>query len=67
MRQATNESQKTPEDFTEAAKAFRSAVNALRIRHDYTLFNISNMDQTMVRMTLRQTGRTTWSARALSE
>ncbi|KAH6929088.1 hypothetical protein HPB50_023386 [Hyalomma asiaticum] len=50
MRQATNESQKTPEDFTEAAKASRSAVNALRIRHDYTLFNISNMDQTMVRM-----------------
>ncbi|KAH7965076.1 hypothetical protein HPB49_003289 [Dermacentor silvarum] len=50
MRQATNESQKTPEDFTEAAKAFRSAVNALRIRHDYTHFNISNMDQTMVRM-----------------
>ncbi|KAH7978654.1 hypothetical protein HPB49_006300 [Dermacentor silvarum] len=50
MRQATNESQKTPEDFTEAAKAFRSAVNALRMHHAYTLFNISNMDQTMVRM-----------------
>ncbi|KAH6932007.1 hypothetical protein HPB50_002441 [Hyalomma asiaticum] len=50
MCHATNESQKTPEDLTEAAKAFRSAVNALRIRHDYTLFNISNMDQTMVRM-----------------
>ncbi|KAH7941285.1 hypothetical protein HPB49_011688 [Dermacentor silvarum] len=38
MREATNESQKTPKDFTEAAKAFRSAVNALRVRHDYTLF-----------------------------
>ncbi|KAH7954472.1 hypothetical protein HPB49_018841 [Dermacentor silvarum] len=42
--------EKTPEDFTEAAKAFRSAVNALRICHEYTFFNMSNMDQTMVRM-----------------
>ncbi|KAH6932429.1 hypothetical protein HPB50_005768 [Hyalomma asiaticum] len=51
MCHATNESQKTPEDFKEeAAKAFRSAVNALRVRHDYTFFNISNMDQSMVRM-----------------
>ncbi|KAH7971207.1 hypothetical protein HPB49_020289 [Dermacentor silvarum] len=50
MRHTTNESQKTPEDFTEGAKAFRSAVNALRICHEYTFFNISNMDQTMVRM-----------------
>ncbi|KAH7945396.1 hypothetical protein HPB49_010453 [Dermacentor silvarum] len=50
MRHATNESQKTPEDSTEAAKAFRSTVNALWIRHEYTFFNISNMHQTMVTM-----------------
>lgn len=50
MRQSTNESQKTPDDFSEAAKAFRSAVNSLRARHDYTPYNICNMDQTMVRM-----------------
>ncbi|KAH6944945.1 hypothetical protein HPB50_006315 [Hyalomma asiaticum] len=50
MRQSTNESQKTPDNFSEAAKAFRSAVNSLRARHDYTPYNICNMDQTMVRM-----------------
>ncbi|KAH7952948.1 hypothetical protein HPB49_002972 [Dermacentor silvarum] len=50
MRHATNESQRTPEDFTEAAKAFQSAMNTLRIRPEYTFFNISNMDQTMVRL-----------------
>lgn len=50
MRQATNESQKTPDDFSEAAKAFRSAVNTLRARHDYTPYNMFNTDQTMVRM-----------------
>ncbi|KAH6925308.1 hypothetical protein HPB50_003399 [Hyalomma asiaticum] len=50
MRQSTNESQKTPDDFSEAAKASRSAVNSLRAHHDYTPYNICNMDQTMVRM-----------------
>ncbi|KAH7983192.1 hypothetical protein HPB52_010010 [Rhipicephalus sanguineus] len=50
MRQSTNDSQKTPDDFSEAAKAFRSAVNSLRARHDYTPYNMCNMDQTMVRM-----------------
>ncbi|KAH6932785.1 hypothetical protein HPB50_009484 [Hyalomma asiaticum] len=43
MHHAANESQKTPKDFTEAAKVFR-------IRHKYTFFNFSNVDQTMVRM-----------------
>lgn len=50
MRQATNDSQKTPDDLAEAASAFRSAVNALRLRHDFTPANIANMDQTMVRI-----------------
>ncbi|XP_037515802.2 pogo transposable element with KRAB domain [Rhipicephalus sanguineus] len=50
MRQATNESQKTPDDYAEAAHAFRSSVNELRLCHGYTPFNMANMDQTMVRM-----------------
>lgn len=50
MRQATNDSQKTPDDLAEAASAFRSAVNALRLRHDFTPANIANMDQIMVRI-----------------
>ncbi|KAH7948813.1 hypothetical protein HPB49_002674 [Dermacentor silvarum] len=50
MRRATNESQKTPEEFSEAASAFRSSANSLRRRYDYTLYNIANMDQTMVRI-----------------
>ncbi|KAH7971942.1 hypothetical protein HPB52_004373 [Rhipicephalus sanguineus] len=50
MRQATNESQKTPDDYAAAARAFRFSVNELRLMHDYTPFNMANMDQTMVRM-----------------
>ncbi|KAH9367103.1 hypothetical protein HPB48_011014 [Haemaphysalis longicornis] len=50
MRQATNDSQKTPDDLAEPASAFRSAVNALRLRHDFTPANIASMDQTMVRI-----------------
>ncbi|KAL3203744.1 hypothetical protein MRX96_041761 [Rhipicephalus microplus] len=50
MRQATNESQKTPDDYAEAAHAFRLSVNKLRSMHDYTPFNMVNMDQTMVRV-----------------
>ncbi|XP_075739906.1 uncharacterized protein LOC142785329, partial [Rhipicephalus microplus] len=50
MHQSTNESQKTPDDYSEAAKAFRSAANSLRACHDYTPHNICNMDQTMVLM-----------------
>ncbi|KAH6937940.1 hypothetical protein HPB50_005452 [Hyalomma asiaticum] len=49
-RRTTNESQKTPEEFSEAASAFRSSANSLRRRHGYTLYNIANMDQTMVRI-----------------
>lgn len=50
MRQATNESQKVPEDCAEETQAFRAAIGSLRSRHNLTLFNIANMDQTMVRM-----------------
>ncbi|KAL1460338.1 hypothetical protein MTO96_027560 [Rhipicephalus appendiculatus] len=50
MRQATNESQKTPDDYAEAARAFRLSVNELRLMPDYTPFNMANMDQTMIRM-----------------
>ncbi|KAH7955152.1 hypothetical protein HPB49_024814 [Dermacentor silvarum] len=36
MRQATNDSQKIPNDVTEAARAFHSAINSLRLCQDYT-------------------------------
>ncbi|KAG0433911.1 hypothetical protein HPB47_019486 [Ixodes persulcatus] len=45
-----NKSQKTPEEFSEAASAFWSAANSLRQRNGYTLYNVANMDQTMVRV-----------------
>ncbi|KAH7952943.1 hypothetical protein HPB49_002967 [Dermacentor silvarum] len=48
MRHVTNESQKTAEEFSEAASAFRSS--SLRWRYSYTLYNMANMDQTMVRI-----------------
>ncbi|KAH6937438.1 hypothetical protein HPB50_000477 [Hyalomma asiaticum] len=50
VRQAKNDSQKAPDDLAEAATAFRSAVTSLRLRHDYTPYNIANMDQPMVRI-----------------
>ncbi|KAH6935873.1 hypothetical protein HPB50_011315 [Hyalomma asiaticum] len=50
VRKATNESQKTPDDYAEGAHAFRSSVNELRLHRGYTPFNMANMDQTMVRM-----------------
>ncbi|KAG0413366.1 hypothetical protein HPB47_009484 [Ixodes persulcatus] len=50
MRRSTNESQKTPEEFSEAASAFRTAANSLRQRNSYTLYNVANMNQTMVRV-----------------
>ncbi|XP_040065481.1 uncharacterized protein LOC120839285 [Ixodes scapularis] len=50
MRQATNESQRVPEDCAEETRAFRAAIGSLRSRHNLTLFNIANMDQTIVRM-----------------
>ncbi|KAH8026359.1 hypothetical protein HPB51_020343 [Rhipicephalus microplus] len=50
MGHATNESQKTPDDYTEAVHAFQLSFNGLRLMHDYTHFNMGNMDQTMVHM-----------------
>lgn len=49
MRRGTNESQKLPDDYVEAANGFLQTVRSLRIKNDYTYFNICNMDQTMVR------------------
>ncbi|KAG0420961.1 hypothetical protein HPB47_003143 [Ixodes persulcatus] len=50
MQQATNDSQKVPEECADAAKSFRSALGCLRSRHEYTLHNMANIDQTLVRM-----------------
>ncbi|KAH7942266.1 hypothetical protein HPB49_022491 [Dermacentor silvarum] len=50
MHHSTNKSRKTPDNFSEAAKAFRSAMNKLQTQHEYTLFNISNMDNMMVKI-----------------
>ncbi|KAH6945015.1 hypothetical protein HPB50_006741 [Hyalomma asiaticum] len=43
-------SQKTPEKISEAASAFRSSANSLRRHYGYTLYNMANMDQMMVRI-----------------
>ncbi|KAM7287909.1 uncharacterized protein ISCGN_031600 [Ixodes scapularis] len=50
MRVGTNESQKLPADYVEAITVFRKAVSTLRLEHNYSDFNIANMDQTMVRI-----------------
>uniref|UniRef100_A0A147BAS4 Putative pogo family transposase ixodes scapularis pogo family transposase n=1 Tax=Ixodes ricinus TaxID=34613 RepID=A0A147BAS4_IXORI len=50
MRVGTNECQKLPSDYAEAIAVSREAVSTLRREHDYTDYNIANMDQTMVRM-----------------
>lgn len=50
MCHTTNESQKTPEEFSKAASAFRTYANSLQWRNGYTLYNIVNMDEMMVRV-----------------
>lgn len=55
MRRATNESQKTQEEFPEAISAFRTSANSLQWRNDNTLYKIANMNQTMVRVDNRRT------------
>uniref|UniRef100_A0A147BL03 Putative pogo family transposase ixodes scapularis pogo family transposase n=1 Tax=Ixodes ricinus TaxID=34613 RepID=A0A147BL03_IXORI len=50
MRVGTNESQKLPADYAETIAVFRKVVSALCQEHDYMNYNITNMDQTMVRM-----------------
>lgn len=47
---ATNESQKAPSDYTDAAVAFHHEIALLRVRHDYVPLNMCNVDQTMVRV-----------------
>lgn len=49
MRRGTNESQKLPDDYVEAASSFLKTIRSFRIKNDYTHFNMCNMDQTMVR------------------
>lgn len=49
MRVGTTDSQKTPELFQEEVKCFFKCVKQMRIKNDYTDYNIANMDQTMCR------------------
>lgn len=49
IRRGTNASQFVPADYKEKILAFRRGVRELRKHHDYTPYNIANMDQTMVR------------------
>lgn len=49
MRIATNESQKAPEELKEEISTFLQCVKVCRVKKDLTLYNIGNMDQTMVR------------------
>ena len=44
----TNESQKLPEDYANLITDFKQVINRHRVRHDYTLSNIGNMDQPCV-------------------
>jgi hypothetical protein len=49
IRRKTNESQALPETYQDDLLGFRRQIIRLRERNDYTLFNIANMDETMVR------------------
>ena len=49
LLRGTNESQKVPEDYGELIKLFTSEIRRKRQEHQYTMFNIGNMDQTMCR------------------
>lgn len=49
IRRGTNDSQKLPSDYRDRISAFLDSVRSLRHRHSYTMFNLANMDQTMVR------------------
>ncbi|KAH8040114.1 hypothetical protein HPB51_009370 [Rhipicephalus microplus] len=50
MLRATKVSQKMPKKLSEAPSAFQSFANSLRLRNGHILYNMSNMDQTMVRI-----------------
>ena len=49
VRRGTNESQKIPEDYAEQIADFQDQIKRFRREHDYTAYNILNMDQTMCR------------------
>ncbi|XP_060077282.1 uncharacterized protein LOC132556822 [Ylistrum balloti] len=49
IRRGTNDAQKLPSDYQEKIAAFHDAIRHLRQANDYTAYNITNMDQTMVR------------------
>ena len=49
IRRGTNESQKLPEDFGGQVSDFKNAVHTKRREQDYTLANIGNVHETMVR------------------
>ena len=49
IRRGTNEAQKLPQDYAEQIEDFIQQVRRKRNEHDYTLYNIANMDQTMAR------------------
>jgi hypothetical protein len=49
IRRGTNESQKIPEDYADKVSEFTRECRRLRQIHDYTDYNIANMDQTMCR------------------
>lgn len=49
MRVCTTDSQKPPENFKEEVLSFLNCVKEIRLKNDYTDFNMGNMDQTMCR------------------
>lgn len=57
MRVGTNESQKLPADYVEAITVFRKAVSTLRLEHNYSDYNIANMDQTTVKPRCNEVGK----------
>ena len=49
LLRGTNESQKVPEDYGDLIKEFCNKIRSKRVEHDYTMYNMGNMDQTMCR------------------
>ena len=49
IRRGTNDAQKVPADYGMKIAVWRDTIRRLRKKHDYTLHNMGNMDQTMVR------------------
>ena len=49
IRLSTNEGQKIPAQYGTLLAGFKADINQLRRKHEYTAYNIGNMDQTMCR------------------